>query len=71
MRYKSGLQLKKTQTQLNKQTIDQINGKNRNISVNMGTEELVALQHFSLADKLLHKLLTFNYRGKSDKNINK
>ena len=44
MRYKSGLQLKKTQTQLNKQTIDKINGKNRNISVNMGTEELVAVQ---------------------------
>ena len=44
MRYKSGLQLKKTRTQLNKQTMDKINGKNRNISIDMATEALVALQ---------------------------
>lgn len=44
MRYQSGLQLKKKRTQLNKQTMDKINGKNRNISVNMATEALVAVQ---------------------------
>ena len=44
MRYKLGLQLKKNQTQLNKQTMDKVNGKNRNISVNMTTEALVAVQ---------------------------
>ena len=44
MRYKSGLQLKKKHTQLNKQTTDKVNGKNRNISVNMTTEALVAVQ---------------------------
>ena len=44
MRYKPGLQLKKTRTQLNKQTMDKINGKNRNISIDMATEALVAVQ---------------------------
>ena len=44
MRYKSGLQLKKKRTQLNKQNMDKINGKNRNISVDMVTEALVAVQ---------------------------
>ena len=44
MRYQSGLQLKKKRTQLNKQTMDKINDKNRNISVNMATEALVAVQ---------------------------
>ena len=44
MRYQSGLQLTKKRTQLNKQTMDKINDKNRNISVNMATEALVAVQ---------------------------